>query len=262
VLHFPDIDPVLIRIGDLAIRWYAVTHVAGFAVTWWLGWIRLKRPESRWTHAEFVDLLFFVIVGILLGGRWGFLLFYEPSSVLADPLALVRIWEPGLSFHGGLLGALLGGWLFVGMTGRGFLDAADFLCPLAPIGLGLGRIGNFVNGELWGRPTDLPWGMVFPHVDSQPRHPSMLYESLLEGPVLFAILWMYSARRRPPGAVLAMFLLWYGLFRFAVEFVREPDAHLGFVAWGWVTMGHALTLPMIVVGLAMLAWAYQSTQAT
>jgi phosphatidylglycerol:prolipoprotein diacylglycerol transferase len=170
---------------------------------------------------------------------------------------LGRIWQGGMSFHGGLLGVLFAMWLYGRRTGRGFFTVTDFMAPFVTIGLGAGRIGNFINGELWGRPTDLPWGMVFPFVDNQPRHPSMLYEALLEGLVLFLILWVYSSRPRPRMAVSGLFLLCYGLFRFCVEFVREPDAHIGFLAFDWLTMGHLLTLPMILCGIAFLLYAYR-----
>jgi phosphatidylglycerol:prolipoprotein diacylglycerol transferase len=256
MLTYPTIDPAAIRIGDFAVHWYGVMYLIGFIGGWWLGRVRARRPDSGWDPAEIGDLLFYVALGVVLGGRVGYILFYNFGLFLQDPLMLFRIWQGGMSFHGGLLGVLFAMWLYGRRTHRHFFEVTDFLAPLIPLGLGAGRIGNFINGELWGRPTDLPWGMVFPFVDNQPRHPSMLYEALLEGLVLFVILWFYSARRRPTMAVSGLFLIGYGVFRFAVEFVRQPDAHLGFLAFGWVTMGHLLSLPMIAFGVLFVWWAY------
>ncbi len=257
MLTYPTIDPAAIRIGDFAVHWYGVMYLIGFIGGWWLGRVRARRPDSGWDPAEIGDLLFYVALGVVLGGRVGYILFYNFGLFLQDPLMLFRIWQGGMSFHGGLLGVLFAMWLYGRRTHRHFFEVTDFLAPLIPLGLGAGRIGNFINGELWGRPTDLPWGMVFPFVDNQPRHPSMLYEALLEGLVLFVILWFYSARRRPTMAVSGLFLICYGVFRFAVEFVRQPDAHLGFLAFGWVTMGHLLSLPMIAFGVVFVWWAYR-----
>ncbi len=261
MLTYPDIDPAIVRIGDFAIHWYGMMYLIGFLGGWWLGRRRAARPGSGWQPEEVGDLLFHVALGVVLGGRIGYILFYHLDLFLADPLVLVRIWQGGMSFHGGLIGVLVAMWLYGRRTGRGFFQVADFVAPLVPLGLGAGRIGNFINGELWGRPTDLPWGMVFPFVDARPRHPSMLYEALLEGLVLFLILWLYSSRPRPTMAVSGLFLFCYGVFRFAVEFVREPDAHLGFIAFGWMTMGHLLSLPMILFGLLLLLLAHRRPRA-
>ncbi|MFZ5536386.1 MAG: prolipoprotein diacylglyceryl transferase, partial [Pseudomonadota bacterium] len=206
------------------------------------------------------DMLFYIALGVILGGRIGYVLFYKFQSFLADPLMLLRVWEGGMSFHGGLLGVILAMAWYARRTDRHFFTVADFVAPLVPPALLAGRLGNFINGELWGRPTELPWGMVFPHVDSLPRHPSMLYEGFLEGIVLFALLWWFSARPRPRMAVSGLFLLLYGCFRFAVEQVREPDAHLGFIFGGWLSMGMLLSLPMILVGASFLIMAYRKRQ--
>lgn len=252
MLTYPNIDPVAISIGPVAVHWYGLMYLVGFIGGWWLGSLRARRPGSGWRAEEIGDLLFYVALGVVIGGRVGYILFYNFALFLDDPLVLFRVWQGGMSFHGGLLGVLLAMWLYGRKTQRTFFQVTDFIAPLVPVGLGAGRIGNFINGELWGRPTELPWGMVFPFVDQQPRHPSMLYEALLEGLVLFVILWLYSSRPRPVAAVSGMFLLWYGVFRFAVEFVRQPDAHIGFIAFGWLTMGHLLSLPMILFGLLLL----------
>lgn len=261
MLTYPNIDPAAIRVGDFAIHWYGLMYLIGFVGGWWLGRVRAQRPDSGWNPAEIGDLLFYVALGVVLGGRVGYVLFYNFGLFLEDPLMLFRIWQGGMSFHGGLLGVLFGMWLYGRRTNRRFFEVTDFIAPLIPIGLGAGRIGNFINGELWGRPTDLPWGMVFPFVDDQPRHPSMLYEALLEGLVLFAILWVYSSRPRPTMAVSGLFLICYGAFRVAVEFVRQPDAHIGYLAFDWLTMGHILSVPMILCGIVFMWWAYRNPTA-
>jgi len=256
MLTYPDISPVAVSLGPVAIHWYGLMYLVGFIAVWWLGSVRARKPDSGWKVEEVSDLLFYGALGVILGGRIGYVIFYNFSLFLEDPLMLLRIWQGGMSFHGGMLGVFVAMGLFGRKTGRSFFQVTDFMAPFVPIGLGAGRIGNFINGELWGRPTDLPWGMVFPFVDARPRHPSMLYEALLEGLVLFVILWLYSSRPRPFRAVSGMFMLFYGVFRFAVEFVRVPDAHLGFIALDWVTMGHLLSLPMILFGVFLLALAY------
>ena len=257
MLTYPNIDSVALDLGVIQIRWYGLMYLIGFVGGWWLGRIRARKPGSGWSVEEINDLLFYIALGVILGGRVGYILFYNFPEFIHRPWILFQIWQGGMSFHGGLVGVLFAMWLYGRRTGRGFFTVTDFMAPFVTIGLGAGRIGNFINGELWGRPTDLPWGMVFPFVDSQPRHPSMLYEALLEGLVLFLILWVYSSKPRPRMAVSGMFLLCYGLFRFAVEFVREPDAHIGYLAFDWLTMGHLLTLPMILCGIAFLLYAYR-----
>lgn len=257
MLAAPDIDPVAIQIGPLAVRWYGLMYVVGFLGGWWLGVVRARRPGSGWRQEEIADLLFYVVIGVILGGRLGYVLFYNLPHYAAHPLEIFYIWQGGMSFHGGLLGVALALWLYARRSARPWLAVTDFLAPLAPVGLGPGRIGNFINQELWGKVTDLPWGMVFKHGGPWPRHPSQLYEAFLEGLVLFVLLWWYSARPRPTGAVSGLFLMGYGTFRFLVEFVREPDPQLGYLAWGWVTMGQALSLPMVLAGAALYAWAYR-----
>lgn len=254
VIEFASIDPVAIRIGPLAVRWYGLMYLVGFAAAWWLGRRRAARAGSPVNAAQMDDLLFYGALGVILGGRIGYMLFYGRDQLVEDPLSIIRIWEGGMSFHGGLLGVMAVMAWYARRIGTGFFPLMDFVAPLIPIGLGAGRIGNFVNGELWGRPTDVPWAVI---VDGVPRHPSQLYEAFLEGAVLFTVLWVYSSRPRPVMSVAGLFLLVYGLARFAVEFVRLPDEHIGYLAFGWFTMGQLLTLPMLAGGSVMLALAYR-----
>jgi phosphatidylglycerol:prolipoprotein diacylglycerol transferase len=237
-------------------------YLCGFVAGWGLGRYRAARPGSGWTGQQVDDLIFYAALGVILGGRVGYILFYHFGAFLADPLLLLRIWEGGMSFHGGLLGVLLAMALYARKLGKGFFEVTDFIAPLVPPGLFFGRIGNFINGELWGRVSDVPWAMVFHTLGAgnQPRHPSPLYEAALEGVALFVILWLYSAKPRPTMAVSGLFLLCYGAFRFVVEFFRQPDAHLGFVAFDWLSMGQLLSLPMLIAGTAFLAWAYRRRQ--
>jgi phosphatidylglycerol:prolipoprotein diacylglycerol transferase len=204
------------------------------------------------------DLVFFGAIGVIVGGRLGYMLFYKPAEWLADPLLVLRVWEGGMAFHGGLIGVIVAMAWFARRRGRPAFEVLDFIAPVTPIGLGAGRLGNFINGELWGRVTDVPWAMVFPAAGPRPRHPSQLYELALEGVVLFVVLWWFSARPRPRMAVSGLFLLLYGIFRFLVEFVRMPDAHLGTLALGWVTMGQVLSLPMALAGVVLLVLAYRA----
>ena len=256
MLSYPAIDPVAIQIGPIGIHWYGITYLVGFVAAWWLMRLRARRSDLQWAQSRVDDLVFYGAVGVLLGGRIGHFLFYQPEQLLADPLVFFRVWEGGMAFHGGLIGVIVAMAYVARSQGVQLFDVLDFVAPVAPIGLGAGRIGNFINSELWGRTTDVPWGMVFPGAGPLPRHPSQLYEFALEGVVLFAVLWWFSAKPRPRMAVSGLFLLLYGLFRFAVEFVRMPDMHIGTVAFGWLSMGQLLTLPMIVGGLALLAWSY------
>ncbi|WP_303909561.1 prolipoprotein diacylglyceryl transferase [Thiohalomonas denitrificans] len=256
MLRFPDIDPVAISFGPVQVHWYGLMYLVGFVGGWWLGRRRAAQPRWNWKPAQVDDLVFYSALGVVLGGRIGYVLFYNWGAFLQDPLMLFRIWEGGMSFHGGLLGVMVALGVYAWRENRRYFEVVDFLAPLVPIGLGAGRIGNFINGELWGKPTDLPWGMVFPGAGDVARHPSQLYQFFLEGVVLFAILWWFSSRPRPTMAVSGVFAVGYGLFRFLVEFVREPDAHLGYLAFGWVTMGQVLSLPLIVVGLVLLGLAY------
>lgn len=214
-----------------------------------LGRVRAKRPGSGWDPDEIIDFLFYIAVGTIVGGRLGYVLFYNLPYYLQHPLEAFFIWDGGMSFHGGLLGVIAAFWYYAIKTNRHFLTVADFIAPLVPTALLFGRLGNFINQELWGRATDLPWGVLFTTMPDAPRHPSQLYEAGLEGFVLFFVLWVYSAKPRVPGRVAGLFLLGYGVFRFLVEFVREPDAHLGSVLFEWVSMGQLLSLPMILIGL-------------
>jgi len=253
----PNIDPVAISLGPLKIHWYGLMYVIGFFGGWWLGVMRAKRPDSGWRKEEVSDLLFYAALGVILGGRLGYVLFYNLGYYLKHPLEIFYLWTGGMSFHGGMLGVILAMWLFGRRTKRHWLAVTDFIAPLVALGLGAGRLGNFINHELWGKVTDVPWGMVFRNAGPLPRHPTQLYEFALEGVALFLILWLYSSKPRPTAAVSGLFLLCYGSFRFLVEFVREPDTHIGYLAFGWVTMGQVLSLPMILLGIWMMWWAHQ-----
>jgi phosphatidylglycerol:prolipoprotein diacylglycerol transferase len=254
-MTYPQIDPVAINLGPLAIHWYGLMYLLGFTFVWLLGRYRAARHD--WRHGQLEDLLFYGALGVILGGRLGYALFYDLAANLDNPLNLLKIWQGGMSFHGGLIGVLVAFWYFGRKTGKGFFEISDFIAPMVPIGLMLGRIGNFINGELWGRVSDVPWAMVFPGAGPLPRHPSQLYQAVLEGLLLFIILWLYSAKPRPRAAVSGLFLLGYGVFRFIVEFVRIPDPQYGYIAFGWLTMGQILCLPMIIGGVTMMIWAYR-----
>ena len=248
----PRIDPVAISLGPLQLHWYGLMYLVGFVVGWLLGRWRARRPGSGWTPVDVDDLLTCVMLGVIVGGRLGYALFYDLGAFLKDPLEIFRIWHGGMSFHGGLLGAVAAFCWFAHSKRRSFLAVSDFVAPLVPQALFWGRLGNFINGELWGKVSDAPWAMVFPGAGPWPRHPSQLYEALLEGLVLFVALWVYSAKPRKPGAVSGFFALGYGIARFLVEFVRVPDAHLGYLAFGWLTMGQVLCLPLMAVGLWLM----------
>jgi len=246
-------DPVAFSIGPLQVHWYGIMYLVGFFGGYWLGIWRTTRPGSTWRKEEVADVMFYILFGVLIGGRLGYVLFYKPGEYLAHPVQILYVWQGGMAFHGALLGVVLAMWAYAKRTNRHFFEVSDFVAPLTPLGLGAGRIGNFINQELWGRVSDVPWAMIF-RTDplAEPRHPSMLYESFLEGILLFVILWFYSSRPRPVGRVSGMFLVCYGLFRMLVELVREPDAHLGYLAFGWVTMGQILSVPMVLFGAWLL----------
>lgn len=257
MLVYSHPDPIAISLGPVQVRWYGLMYLLGFLAAWWLARRRAARPSSTWTPAEVDDLIFFCAVGVILGGRLGWMLIYGTERILTDPFGILRIWEGGMSFHGGLVGVLVALSLFAKRRNRAVADVFDFTAPLPAIGFGAGRIGNFINGELWGKPTDVPWAVI---VDGVALHPSQLYEALLEGLVLFVILWWFTARPRPRLAPSGLFLVCYGVFRFAVEFVRVPDENRGYLFLDWVTMGQVLSLPMILAGLWMLAVAYRRNE--
>jgi phosphatidylglycerol:prolipoprotein diacylglycerol transferase len=254
MLHHPQFDPIAFSIGPLAVRWYGLMYLAGFAAAWWLGMRRIDRGRAPVTRTQFDDLVFVAVLGVILGGRLGYILFYKPDYYVSHPLEIFAVWQGGMSFHGGLLGVMTAMGFAAWRHKIKYLDLMDFVAPLCPLGLAAGRLGNFINGELWGRPTDLPWGMVFRGAGPEPRHPSQLYELGLEGIALFALLWWFSSKPRPMGQVSAMFLIGYGGFRFLAEFGREPDSFLGFLALG-LTMGQWLCVPMILGGIALFAWS-------
>jgi phosphatidylglycerol:prolipoprotein diacylglycerol transferase len=257
VLVHPQFDPVAISLGPLAVRWYGLMYLLGFALLWAVGRHAIKtRPHSVWTARDLDDALFYGILGVIVGGRLGYVLFYKLGEYLSEPWRMLYVWEGGMSFHGGMLGVILALAWFARSRNQPWLAVTDFIAPLVPLGLAAGRLGNFINAELWGRPATVPWAMVFPNVDSLPRHPSQLYELFLEGVVLLAVLWWFSARPRPRGAVSGAFLAGYGALRFLVEFTREPDAHLGLLAGG-LSMGQWLSVPMVVAGAGLIVWAYR-----
>ena len=262
MFHYPDINPVAFELGPLQVRWYGLMYLMGFAVGWLGVRARANRPHSPVAPARVDDLVFYVALGVILGGRVGYMLFYNFSGLLDDPLALFRVWEGGMSFHGGLLGVLIALACFARSVRQPFFAVTDLAAPWVAPGLGLGRIGNFINGELWGVPAD-PDAFYAVWVDGVPRHPSQLYEALLEGLVLFVILWGFSRRPRPIMAVSGLFLFFYGVFRVAVEFIRLPDVQMnaaadGYLAFGWLTMGQVLSAPMAVAGLVLFALAYRN----
>lgn len=251
----PQFDPIALQLGPLAIRWYGLMYLLAFASVLLLGRYRIKtQPKLGWTNRDLDDMLFLGVLGVVLGGRLGYVLFYKFSEYLHDPIRILFVWEGGMAFHGGFLGVVVAMIWFARSRGKSWMSVTDFIAPLVPLGLGAGRIGNFINGELWGRVTDVPWAMVFPLIDDQPRHPSQLYQFALEGIMLFALLWWFSRRWRPLGAVSGVFLIGYGVQRFLVEFTREPDGFLGLLAFG-LSMGQWLSLPMVIAGIAMLTWA-------
>lgn len=259
MLTYPKIDPILIHFTETTgVRWYGLMYVIGFLAFLFLGKYRARRPGSPIKPEQVDDLMFYGAIGVIVGGRLGEMFFYKFSQLLADPLSLFRIWEGGMSFHGGLIGVSIAMILLAKKWQLPVLKLGDFIAPLVPIGLGAGRMGNFINGELWGRPTDVSWGMVFPHVDNLARHPSQLYEVVGEGILLFIIVWIYSSKPRPTGAVTGLFLLGYGIARSLVEFFRVPDDS-NFLGIEWLTEGQLLSIPMILIGAFLMLWAYRKS---
>lgn len=257
MLTYPNIDPIAISLGPVKVHWYGLMYVIGIGLAWWLTRRRTQRPGFPWTAEQVEDMIFYNALGLVLGGRLGYVLFYNFAKFLEDPMSLLRIWEGGMAFHGGLIGGLIGLYLGGRRHGISMIRFSDFVGPYVPLGLLAGRIGNFINAELWGKATDLPWGMVFPNAGPEPRHPSMLYEALLEGVFLFIVLQLYRRTAPPTMGISGLFMLLYGLCRFAVEFVRVPDEQLGYLAFDWLTMGQVLCIPMLLLGILMLVLAYR-----
>lgn len=260
MLTHPQFDPVAVQIGPVAIHWYGLTYLVAFGLFLWLASLRVKHSpfaEAGWTRREVEDMLFYGVLGVVIGGRLGYVLFYKPGHYLGHPLEILAVWKGGMSFHGGLLGVLGAMLLYARMRARSFLEITDLIAPCVPLGLASGRIGNFINGELWGRAADatLPWAMVFPQSGTSiPRHPSQLYQVALEGVLLFVLLWPYARKRRRLGQVSGAFLTGYGAFRLIAEYFREPDEFLGLLALG-MSMGQWLCVPMIAAGVVLWRWA-------
>lgn len=253
MLTYPNIDPVAFTLGPLQVHWYGLMYLFAFLIAWGLALWRNKHYQLGWTSEQISDLIFYAALGAIIGGRVGYMLFYDLPQFLAQPWLLFKVWQGGMSFHGGLIGVLLVLWFLAWKTVKPFWAVCDFIAPLVPLGLGLGRLGNFINGELWGRPSDLPWAMVFPHADDLPRHPSQLYELGLEGIVLFVLVWLYAAKPRKAGQISGVFLMGYALCRIFAEFFRVPDPQLGYLAFNWLTMGQILSIPMFILGF-LLWW--------
>lgn len=262
MLAYPNIDPVAFHIGPLPVFWYGLMYLFGFFAGWALISLRIRYSPRGFTQDQVSDIIFYAAIGVILGGRLGYILFYDTQVIWTNPLLIFQTWKGGMSFHGGVLGVMLSLWICARKMHKPFFALTDLITPVIPVGLGAGRIGNFINGELWGRTTDVPWAMIFPNGGPYPRHPSQLYEFLLEGVVLFLILWIFSRKPRPLGAVSGLFALCYGIFRCFVEFFREPDAPIGYVAFGWVTEGQLLSIPLILFGISLLVWAYSRKEST
>ncbi|HMA11154.1 MAG TPA: prolipoprotein diacylglyceryl transferase, partial [Steroidobacteraceae bacterium] len=259
MLRYPNIDPIAIALGPVQIHWYGIMYVVGFAVAWWLARRQAARPGSTWKAEDVDDLIFWSMVGVIIGGRVGYVLVYvlgfQPELLREDWLYPLKIWKGGMSFHGALVGVVIAMALFAHRRGRRALDVFDFIAPLPGIGICAGRIGNFINGELWGAPTDWKYGFLVPDAATGQligRHASQLYEALLEGLVMFALLWWFARKQRPRGMIAGLFLVWYGLVRLAIEFVRVPDAQIGYLMQDWLTMGQVLSWPMLLAGLWLM----------
>lgn len=259
---YPEIDPVALTLGPLQIHWYGLMYLAGFAFFWGYGSYKAKFSE-HWTADRVGDFLFYGALGVILGGRIGYILFYDLAHYIDYPLDVFQVWKGGMSFHGGLIGVMIAMWLFARKMQVSLLVVADFVAPMVPVGLFFGRIGNFINGELWGKVTESSFGMKVydPTLNMVvSKYPTQLLEAFLEGVVLFVVLMLYTRAPRPLGAVSGLFIGLYGLFRFFVEFFRQPDPQLGYLLWGWVTMGQLLSLPMILIGVALVVWAYRKNR--
>ena len=252
MLNYPEIDPVIFSIGFLKIRWYGLMYLIGFVIAIMLAKIRTKKSWSPIKSSEVDDLIFYCMLGVILGGRLGYVIFYGWQQLISDPFYVFRIMEGGMSFHGGLIGVIVALWLYGRKINKDMITMMDFVAPIVPLGLGFGRIGNFINGELWGKPTNVAWSFK---VNGVSLHATQLYEAFLEGLVLFLILWIFTDKERPKMQSSAVFLIGYGVFRFFIEFYRVPDAHLNYLAFGWVTMGQILTAPMIIIGMTMFILA-------
>ena len=254
MIAFPDIDPVAFSLGPLSIRWYGLSYLAGIGLAWSYLAHRGPRQTRAWQPEQIADLVFYAALGAVIGGRVGYTLFYNAAEYVESPWSIFAVWRGGMSFHGGVIGFVIALASYARRSQRHFLDLSDFVVPAVPIGLGLGRIANFINQELWGAPTALPWGVVFtvPAAGGVPRYPTQLYEAMLEGACLFVLLHFLASRRPALGSVSAAFLIIYAVCRGLVEFVREPDAHIGYIAGGWLTMGQLLCVPMLVAGIGIL----------
>lgn len=257
MLIYPEIDPIALAIGPVKIHWYGLMYVVGFITGWWLARRRAAKPGSTWKPVDVDDLIFFAALGVIAGGRLGWILVYGFDRLVDDPLSIIRVWEGGMSFHGGLAGVMIAVAWFAHRRGRLVADVFDFTAPLPAVGLFAGRIGNFINGELWGKPTDVSWGFL---VGGDIRHATQLYEAALEGVLLFVIIWWFTSKPRVRLAPAGLFLALYAAFRIFIEFLRLPDANIGYLAFGWLTMGQLLSLPMLIAGLLMLAWALRNKQ--
>ncbi len=270
---YPDIDPGALSLGPISVHWYGISYMVAFLLGWWLARIKAGKLDN-WSAKDVDDLLFYAVLGVILGGRLGYIFFYGFNDWLEDPLRLFRVWEGGMSFHGGLIGVLIAMYLLARIKAKTFFEVTDFIAPIVPVGLFMGRIGNFINGELWGGPTNMPWGMqvscekfYYLCVDKLQLpagtqltpllHPTQLYEALLEGVVMFVLLWAYASKQPPRMAVSGAFLVLYGLFRSLVELVRMPDAHIGYLWADWLTMGQLLSLPMMIFGAFFMFIAYK-----
>lgn len=254
MIQYPGFNKIAFELGPVKVHWYGIMYLLGFAAGWWLGRRRAARPGSTWKTNDVDDMVFYSMLGGILGGRIGYVIFYGMPFWAIDPWYPLRIWEGGMSIHGGLLGGVVALALFAKTHNRVLGDVFDFVVPLPGLGMMFGRIGNFINGELWGKPTDLPWGFNF---QGQVLHPSQLYEAVLEGLLLFALLWWFTSKPRPRLAPTGLFLVYYGTVRFLVEFVRVPDDQLKYLAGGWLTMGQLLSAPMIIIGIVLLVRAYK-----